>query len=141
MDQWIELIRSTMRSDPGIEATPQVLYVRVSFDNDRVMLHRRKQGGAEAFRTQFTWPSILRNCFKDYGPMASDVVYVISTDSEHVLAIPLEAEGGNFWRALPQYGVFPPGLHERASCSMDGSLYCWPPLVRAATPGPSSPRR
>ena len=102
----------------------------------------RTEDGAEALLLQFTWPKILRICFKDNGPMASDVVYVMTTDSEHVLAIQLEADGGgDFWRALPQYGVFPPGLHERATCSMDGGLYCWPALVRTATPPPPSPRR
>jgi len=129
MDRLLEAIRA-MRRDLGVDASHQVVYSQVSYDDESVSLHGMGADGSLLMQARFAWTAISRVCFKDNGPMASDVVYVITTDKERTLAIPLEAVGGGeFWRQLRTRGVFPAELHERATLSMDGRLYCWPPLT------------
>jgi len=129
MDRLLEAIRA-MRRDLGVDASHHALYSQVSYDDESVSLHGMDADGSLVMQARFAWTAISRVCFKDNGPMASDVVYVITTDKERTLAIPLEAVGGGeFWRQLRTRGVFPAELHERATLSMDGRLYCWPPLT------------
>jgi hypothetical protein len=129
MDRLLETLRA-MRRDLGVEASHHVLHSQVSYDDEGVCLHGKDADGRFALQARFAWTAISRVCFKDNGPMASDVVYVITTDNERTLAIPLETlGGGEFWRQLRVRGIFPTELHERATLSMDGRLYCWPPLA------------
>jgi hypothetical protein len=129
MDQLLDALRA-MRRDLGLEIAFHALYTQVDFDDERVSLHSRNAGSAQALRVQFAWAAIRRVCFKDNGPMASDVLYVMTADGR-TFAIPLEAVGGgDFWRQLRTREVFPAALHERATLSMDGRFYCWPPAAR-----------
>ena len=124
MDPLLDAIRR-MRRDLGLQISRHVLCMHVGFDDERVRLYRAAAGRRE-LDAQFPWAAIRRVCFKDNGPMASDMVYVIADDRTFV--IPLEADGGgDFWRQLRVRGVVPPGLHEQATLSMDGRFYCWPP--------------
>jgi hypothetical protein len=103
----------------------------VSFDAEHVWIRRRESKGRYDVRVRFAWASVRRVCFKDNGPMASDEMYVFISDRPRALTIPLEADGGGaFWRELRTRGVFPAELHEQATLSTDGRLYCWPPLGR-----------
>ena len=129
MDRLLEALRA-MRRDLGVDASHHILHSQISYDDQGVSLHGKGVDGTFVQQARFAWTAISRVCFKDNGPMASDVVYVITTDKERTLAIPLEAVGGGeFWRQLRTRGVFPAELHERATLSMDGRLYCWPPLT------------
>jgi hypothetical protein len=135
MDRLLETLRA-MRRDLGVDASHHIPYSQVSYDDVGVSLHGKDAGGSVVSGARFAWTAISRVCFKDNGPMASDVVYVITTDNERTLAIPLEvAGGGEFWRQLRVRGVFPAELHERATLSMDGRLYCWPPLTKGELQG------
>jgi hypothetical protein len=132
MDQLLDALRA-MRRDLGLEASLHAPYTQIEFDDECVSLHGRNVSGIQAPRVQFAWTAIRRVCFKDNGPMASDVLYVMTADSDRTFAIPLEAVGGgDFWRQLRTRGVFPAALHEQATLAMDGRFYCWPPAARDA---------
>jgi len=129
MDRLLETLRA-MRRDLGVDASHHILHSQVSYDEEGVCLHGKDADGNSVQQARFAWTALRRVCFKDNGPMASDVVYVITADNERTLAIPLEAiGGGEFWRQLRVRGIFPAEQHERATLSMDGRLYCWPPLT------------
>lgn len=103
----------------------------VTFDEHTVRLWKRSSTGERIARAEFAWNSVFRICFKDSGPLASDLLYVVTRDPASTLVVPLEMDGGGaFWRQLPARGLFPAWLHEQATLSTDGSLYCWPPLAR-----------
>jgi len=129
MDPFLDALRAMTRDLEG-NASPRILRTHVSFDDQCVSLHNRNARGVPVLQVQFAWASIRRVCFKDNGPMASDVLYVVTASGDRTLVIPLEAAGGGeFWRQLRARGLFPPELHERATLSMDGRFYCWPPLA------------
>jgi hypothetical protein len=129
MDPLLDAVRK-MRRDLGLEISQHVLCMHVGLDDERVRLYREDAAGRRVLQAQFAWTAIRRVCFKDNGPMASDMVYVIAGD--RTLVIPLEADGGgDFWRQLRVRGVVPPEMHEQATLSMDGRFYCWPPLGRS----------
>ena len=132
MNQLLEAIRA-LRRDLGPDLSPHIPHMHVTFDDQYVSLHSRGAGGRQEVRARFAWSAIRRICFKDNGPTASDLLYVFTHDRTKALAIPLEARGGGrFWRQLRERGLFPAELHERATLSMDGGFYCWPPLVQGA---------
>lgn len=110
----------------------------VSFDEHTVRLWKRSPAGERVTRATFAWRSVFRICFKDSGPLTSDLIYVVTREPGSTLVVPLEVDGGGeFWRHLPARGLFPVWLHEQATLSTDGGLYCWPPLARQA---PRRPR-
>jgi hypothetical protein len=103
--------------------------VSVAFDNENVCVRRVAKDGYPGDTARFAWDSILRTCFKDNGPMASDLIYLFVAGTIRPLTIPLECEGaGLLWRELRTRGIFPKTLHEQATLSTDGRLYCWPPV-------------
>jgi hypothetical protein len=105
----------------------------LSFDEETVRLWRRDAAGDPVLHAEFAWDAVMRICFKDNGPLASDHLYVRTRERRAALVVPLEAVGGgDFWRQLPARGLFPAWLHEKATLSMDGRFYCWPPLGRGA---------
>lgn len=123
----LELVQAMRRQlDHGAEDVQGL-----SFDDETVSLWGRDAAGVSVVRVAFAWASVTRVCFKDNGPLASDHLYVFTREHGSALVVPLEADGGgDFWRQLPARGLFPAWLHERATLSMDGRLYCWPPVGR-----------
>lgn len=118
----LELLRAMRRHLDGADEV-----IRLRFDDETVSLWARDATGGLVLRAAFAWASVTRVCFKDNGPLISDHLYVFTRERGSVLVVPLEAEGGGeFWRQLPARGLFPAWLHERATLSMDGRLYCWP---------------
>jgi len=104
-------------------------HVVVVCDEECICVHNIKADGHAPVTTRCAWESILRVCFKDNGPMASDLIYLFVAGNTRPLAIPLESDGaGILWRELRARGIFPKTLHERATLSTDGRLYCWPPV-------------
>ena len=61
MDQLLDALRA-MRRDLGLEIAFHALYTQVDFDDERVSLHSRNAGGAQALRVQFAWAAIRRVC-------------------------------------------------------------------------------
>jgi hypothetical protein len=115
----------------------------VRFDERSVRLWRRVPGGGRVLRAAFAWGDVSRVCFKDNGPLASDLLFVSTRRSRGAVIVPLEADGGGaLWRQLPARGLFPAWLHERATLSMDGGFHCWPPAPgrgRSLPPGRREP--
>ena len=58
--------------------------------------------------------------------MASDGIYVFTSDRPESYAIPTEAVGGSeLWEEILRRGLFDPTLAIKAARSEEG-LYCWP---------------
>lgn len=126
MEPLLEIVRAMRR---GLDPNGRHDVVRVIFDDDGASLWGRDASGPLMQRASFAWNAVTRVCFKDNGPAASDLLYVFTRERTQALVVPLEASGGgDFWRQLPGRGLFPASLHERATLSMDGRYYCWPPL-------------
>ena len=120
----IDMIRAMRRLDPS----GRHVAVRVAFDDEGASVWGPGPSGEMAQRARFAWSAVIRVCFKDNGPGAADLVYVFTRGRNRALVLSLEAAGGGeFWRELPQRGLFPAALHERATLAMDGRFYCWPP--------------
>ena len=121
LDLFRHLRGRTPTSPPGCAIT-------VLFDDQLIRVRRRDVADVQV---RFSWASIRRVCFKDNGPLASDLIHVFVAGRAKAITIPLEAAGGGeFWRALRDRNVVPAQFHEQATLSTDGRLYCWPPLVR-----------
>lgn len=126
MDRLLEIIRAMRRRFD--EGGPYEV-MRLSLDDKGVRLWGNDESGATVLRGTFAWESVTRVCFKDNGPSFTDLLYVFTRERTRALVVPLESEGGGeLWRQLPKRGLFPVPLHERATLSMDGRYYCWPPL-------------
>jgi hypothetical protein len=96
----------------------------VVFDGDHITLNAVSMRGAVTAR-RIRWNAIRFICFKDNGPGASDLIY-LSTGPVEIFAIPIECDGGReLWRALRDRGAFPALLHDAATMSMGGGIYCW----------------
>jgi hypothetical protein len=132
MDELLEIIRGFQSR---IHADLPCKRIRVAFDETTVWVDECRQDECPAVTTRFAWEHIRRICFKDNGPMASDVIYLFVVGHVQTLTIPLESDGGGLlWRELRARGIFPRTLHEQATLSTDGRLYCWPPVgVRGKT--------
>jgi hypothetical protein len=127
--QIIRRMRDLLDEDPGRRT------LQVSYDLHHIWLRRRDEDGYD-MSVRFAWSSIRRVCFKDCGPMASDMLYVFTGARGKALTIPLEAQGGGaFWRELRTRSLFPPALHEEATLSTNGRLYCWPALAEPESDG------
>lgn len=126
------------RLDRGVDER-----LSVRFDERSVRLWRRVRGGARVLQAAFAWSDVSRVCFKDNGPLASDLLLVSTRHPRGAVIVPLEADGGGaLWRQLPARGLFPAWLHERATLSMDGGFHCWPPVPggdQAPPPGRREP--
>ena len=87
--------------------------------------------GSDPWRASFKWSSVTRVCFKAEGPLASDGIYVFTSERPESYAIPTEASGGaGFWEEILKRGLFDPELAITAAQSTEG-LYCWPPVEEA----------
>ena len=126
MDRLLEIIRAMRRRfDDGEHSD----VLRLTFDDYGVCLWGDNTAEEPILRATFAWESVTRICFKDNGPSFTDLLYVFTRERTQALIVPLETMGGGeFWRQLRARGLFPPRLHERATRSMDGRYYCWPPL-------------
>ncbi|HEX3896886.1 MAG TPA: hypothetical protein VHW73_11805 [Rudaea sp.] len=126
MDELLEIIRGFQSRT---HADLPCKRIRVAFDETTICVDEWRHDERPAVTTRFAWESIRRICFKDNGPMASDVIYLFVAGYVQALAIPLESDGGGLlWRELRARGIFPRTLHEQATLSTDGRLYCWPPV-------------
>jgi hypothetical protein len=126
MERLLKLMRA-MRRRFDQDGRTDVLHV--AFDDNAVCLWGCDRSGTPILLASIAWRLVKRVCFKDNGPAASDMIYLFARDPVQVLIVPLEATGGqDFWRHLRVRGLFPARLHERATLSMDGGYYCWPPL-------------
>jgi len=106
---------------------PPAEWYFVEFDEQRVVL-RASPPGQKAWEQSFLWASVIRVCFKDEGPYASDVIYVFTSERTESFVVPTEAKGGgDFFGAIASRGLFPPAIMAKAISSTDGGLYCWPP--------------
>lgn len=96
----------------------------VAFDDDYITLNAVSIRGVVTAR-RIRWSAIRFICFKDNGPSASDLIY-LSASAMEIFAIPLECDGGReLWRAIRDRGAFPAALHDAATMSMGGGIYCW----------------
>ncbi|HEU4670724.1 MAG TPA: hypothetical protein VFR91_08440 [Dyella sp.] len=110
-------------------------WFHVTFDDVHVHLDVHPPG-RPAWQDAFGWDAIVRVCFRDEGPYASDGLYIFTTLRPESFVIPTEADGGEaFFVALFERGYFPAEVFRKAVASTDGGLYCWPALPeREATP-------
>jgi hypothetical protein len=71
--------------------------------------------------------SVIRVCFKTEGPLASDGIYVFTSERPESYAILTEASGGTeFWSEILRRGLFDGNLAIQAASSNEG-FFCWPP--------------
>ena len=103
-------------------------WFHVTFDDTHVHLDVHPPG-RPAWRDAFPWSAIVRVCFKDEGPYASDGLYIFTTLRPESFVIPTEADGGDaLFVALFGRGYFPDEVFRQAISSTDGGFYCWPAL-------------
>jgi len=114
--------------------------LRVECSRIGFRLWKDRPGLGTTLLAAVTWEAVTQICFKDNGPMRSDMIYVCMSDRPGILAIPLEIPGGGvLWRQFRTRGLIPASLHEQATLATDGALYCWPPLEGAAAPRDGNP--
>ena len=114
---------------PAASATPPARlcdwYV-ITFDDHAVYLHAEPPG-REPWSQQFAWDSVVRVCFEAEDFLASDGIYVFTTQRPESYAIPTEARGGQeLWFEILRRKLFDASLAIKAATST-GGLYCWPP--------------
>lgn len=98
----------------------------VTFDELAVQL-RAEPPGKPAWSQQFTWDSVVRICFKAEDLLASDGIYVFTSQRPESYAIPTDATGGaEFWSEILRRKLFDADLAIKAAQSTKG-LFCWPP--------------
>ena len=127
----IDLVRDFFRSQrqgPPVSHRPVPLldWFAVTFDDETVHL-RADPPGREPWSQSFTWDSVTRVCFKAEDFLASDGIYVFTTQRSESYATPTEARGGaDLWSEILRRKLFDADLAIRAACST-GGVFCWPP--------------
>lgn len=80
----------------------------------------------EPWSASFEWSSIRRVCFKAEGLLASDGIYVFTSQRPESYVIPTEADGGGeLWDEILRRGLFDARLAIEVAAATEG-LYCWP---------------
>jgi hypothetical protein len=99
----------------------------VSSDDERVTISARPPQG-EAWEQSFLWMEIERICFKAEGLLASDGIYVFTSQRPESFVIPTEAKGGSeFWAKVIDLGLFSADLAIQVMSAPEGTVLCWPP--------------
>src|SRR5262245_15851898 len=98
----------------------------VTFD-ERLVHMRAEPPLSPAWSQSFEWDKILRVCFKAEAPLASDGIYVFTSERPESYVIPTEGHGGqHLWSEILCRKLFDPAWAIEAASST-GGLYCWPP--------------
>jgi hypothetical protein len=85
----------------------------VTFDDERVMISAEPPGQAR-WEQSFRWSEVIRVCFRPEGVLASDGIYVFTSQ-------------------VRDLGLFPHDLAITAATLPEGTSVCWPPLERATS--------
>lgn len=100
----------------------------VRFDDERVTLSARPPDGPP-WEQSFKWSEVTRVCYKAEGALASDGVYVFTTQRPESFVIPVEAAGGaECWAEIVRRGLFPSSLAIKVASSSEEQLKCWPAI-------------
>jgi hypothetical protein len=65
----------------------------VTFDDERVMISAEPPG-KERWEQSFFWSEVIRVCFRSEGLLASDGLYVFTSQRPESFVIPIESPGG-----------------------------------------------
>jgi hypothetical protein len=99
----------------------------VTFDDEQVMISAEPPGQAR-WEQGFRWSEVIRVCFRPEGLLASDGIYVFTSQRPESFAVPIEARGGvAFWTKVRDLGLFPHELAITAATGPEGTSVCWPP--------------
>ena len=98
----------------------------VEFDEDTIRMSARPPE-RDAWTQEICWDLIIRICYKAEGFLASDGIYIFTSERPESYVIPLEATGGQeLWGKIIGRGLFDAELAIRAAMSEEG-IFCWPP--------------
>jgi hypothetical protein len=99
----------------------------VEFDDTTIRMSADPPG-SEAWTQELRWDVIKRICFKAEGFLASDGIYIFTSERPESYVIPVEATGGQeLWGKIISRGLFDADLAIQAATSEEG-LFCWPPI-------------
>ncbi len=100
-------------------------WFHVSFNNDYILIEVNPPS-SDGWEAQIEWIKILRICFQPADFLASDDIYIFTSEREESYVIPTEADGGlEIWNEIIRRNYFDAALAIKAASSVSG-LYCWP---------------
>jgi hypothetical protein len=100
----------------------------VAFSETAVTMSAKPPGKAP-WEQSFLWSEVTRICFMSEGLLASDAVYVFTSQRPESFVIPIEAKGGmEFWSRVLSLDLFPSDLATKATSLPEGASLCWPPV-------------
>lgn len=103
-------------------------WFNVTFDEDRVTM-AASPPGREPWEQSFRWSEVERICFKSEGALASDGIYIFTTQRPESFAVPTEATGGpEFWAKIIERGLVPPEYAIKTATLTGGEMLCWPSI-------------
>ena len=110
----------------GGPTVPLSEWFTVAFDDQRVTMAARPPGRAP-WEQSFLWSEVERVCFKSEGALASDGIYIFTTQRPESFVVPTEAKGGlEFWFRVVERGLFPSEMAIKAASLPEGEMVCWP---------------
>jgi hypothetical protein len=109
-------------------AVPLHDWYAVTFDDECVTM-TAKPPGRDSWEQSFRWSEVERVCFKSEGALASDGIYIFTTQRPESFVVPTEAKGGvEFWSEILERRLFSSDLAIKAATLTGGEILCWPAI-------------